>query len=64
MADEIEIFVEFDPEFLWVREQLQDAGFSSHASTRLALADCEWRAAISSFKAGATEQQVLDIYLD
>lgn len=54
---------DFEPTFKWRLEQLKDAGFDDFPAFRLAANDVDWHQAADLLRAGATQQQVLDLLL-
>jgi hypothetical protein len=62
--------VEFEPEdddivaaYLWKVARLEEAGFDHFSAYRLSFNDCDWHEAARMLRAGASQEQILDILL-
>lgn len=62
---EWDIELEIDPVFEWRQAQLQAAGFTRFTAFRLAMVTTmDWHQAVDMLRAGASEDTVLDLFLD
>lgn len=62
--EEFEISVELDPVREWRQEQLERGGFTPFVAFRLSMTECDWHQAVDMLRAGASENQILDMFLD
>jgi len=61
---EWDIELEVDEVFEWRQQQLETAGFDRFPAFRLAMTGCDWHQAAAMLRAGASQEQVLDMFLD
>lgn len=64
--DGLDVTVEPDPDPVraWRQEQLQRGGFTPFVAFRLSMTECDWHQAVDMLRAGASENQILDMFLD
>lgn len=62
MADDIRMSV--DDEFLWRLKQLELVGIDRFPAVRLAMCSADWHVIAKAAQDGATDQQLLDLFLD
>lgn len=63
-APELVVELELDDVFSWRLDRLEEAGIEHHAAFRLAWTAVDWHLIARTKAAGATDRQLLDLFLD